>query len=202
MTRTTSDIDAGRQYSIFETRLGGHLYQVVARLQYDALAPHGFVGACGYTVNLDLGDASFFSEIAAQVSGFGDAGENLDLAILGERGRAAAGHATTLPATSRACPLLFFDPATIAVAPPPDLTIRQWAVQVSTARDPTWVWATRSADWTRLVAMAAAFTLTISLILTVYIVRVNARLAEMPGRRRLHSDSRAEHSAVDDAGCG
>ena len=80
VTRTTSDIDAGRQYSIFETRLGGHLYQVVARLQYDALAPHGFVGACGYTVNLDLGDASFFSEIAAQVSGFGDAGYTPDWA--------------------------------------------------------------------------------------------------------------------------
>lgn len=179
LARTSVDIEAGRQYSIFEMNLSGHPYQVVTRLQYDGHPPDGFVGAFGYTVNLDWVTQSYFSEIAAQVSGIVDAGETLDLAILDERGHAAAGRATSLPATSRTFPLLFFDPATIAVDPPPDLMIRQWEAQVSTARDPTLAWATRSADWSLLVAIAAAFTLSLSLIFTVHIVRVNARLAEM-----------------------
>lgn len=179
LARTSVDIAAGRQYSIFETVLSGHIYQVVTRLQYDGQPPDGFVGAFGYTVNLDWVSRSYFSEIAAQVAGIVDAGDTLDLAILDEQGHPAVGRATTLPATSRTFPLLFFDPATIAVDPPPDITIRQWAAQVSSARDPTLAWATRSADWSLLVAMAAAFTLSLSLIFTVHIVRVNARLAEM-----------------------
>lgn len=179
LARIQKDIDAGRQYSIFEATLGGQLYQVVTRLQYDEQGPDVFESAFGYTVNLDWVTKSYFSEIAAQVSGIGNTGENLDLAILDQQGQSIAGQATRLPATSRYFPLLFFDPATIIVDPPADLTVRRWEVQVSTARDPTLAWATRSADWTLLVAMAAAFTLSLSLIFTVHIVRVNARLAEM-----------------------
>jgi signal transduction histidine kinase len=138
------------------------LYQVVTRLQYDEQERDVFESAFGYTVNRDWVTRSYFSEIASQVSGIGNTGENLDLAILDERGQPITGQGTRLPATSRYFPLLFVDAASIAVDPPPDLTVRRWEVQVSTARDPTLAWATRSADWTLL-----------------HIVRVNARLAEM-----------------------
>lgn len=138
------------------------LYQVVTRLQYDEQERDVFESAFGYTVNRDWVTRSYFSEIASQVSGIGNTGENLDLAILEERGQPITGQGTRLPATSRYFPLLFVDAASIAVDPPPDLTVRRWEVQVSTARDPTLAWATRSADWTLL-----------------HIVRVNARLAEM-----------------------
>jgi signal transduction histidine kinase len=178
IARIQADIDAGRQYSIFETELAGQAYQVVTRLQYDEQGD-GFESAFGYTVNLDWVTRSYFSEIVAQVSGIGNAGQTLDLAVLDGRGRAITGTTSDLPATSRSFPLLFFDPATIAVDPPPDLKVRKWEVQVSAARDPTLAWATRSADWALLVAVAAAFALSLSLVFTVHIVRVNARLAEM-----------------------
>ena len=136
MARIHADIDAGRQYSIFEAQLGKQLYQVVARLQYDEQGPEVFESVFGYTVNLDWVTRSYFSEIASQVSGIGNAGENLDFAILDERGQPITGQGTTLPATSRYFPLLFFDPATITVDPPPDLTVRRWEVQVSTPAIP------------------------------------------------------------------
>lgn len=178
MARIQADIDAGRQYSIFEIELAGHPYQVVTRLQYDEPGD-AFESAFGYTVNLDWATGSYFSEIVAQVSGIANAGQTLDLAVLDEQGRTITGNTSNLPATSRSFPLLFFDPATVTVDPPPDLAVRRWEVQVSAARDPTLAWATRSADWALLVAVAAAFALSLSLVFTVHIVRVNARLAEM-----------------------
>lgn len=178
LNRIQTDLDAGRQYSIFETEFAGHPYQVVTRLQYDEEGD-GFESGFGYTVNLDWAVGSYFSEIVAQVSGIGNAGQTLDLAVLDETGQTITGNTSNLPATSRSFPLLFFDPATITVDPPPDLDVRRWEVQVSAARDPTLVWATRSADWALLIAVAAAFALSLSLVFTVHIVRINARLAEM-----------------------
>lgn len=177
--RIRQDIVAMRPYSIFETTLGGQPYQVITRLHYNEEMPQGFESAFGYTVNLDWVTKSYFSEIASQVSGIVNAGGNMDLAILDGDGRAVAGDVTSLPAASRLFPLLFFDPATTAVDPPADLTVHNWRVQVSTARDPALAWASRSADWTLAVAVAAALVLSLSLIYTVHTVGVNARLAEM-----------------------
>ncbi len=75
--------------------------------------------------------------------------------------------------------MLFFYPAAVVVDSRTDLPIRTWKVQVSSADDPTLVWATRTAQWTRVVMFGAALALGVSLILTFRAVRHSAALAEM-----------------------
>ena len=134
----------------------------------------------GYTVNLDWVTRSYFSEIVvAGVRALAARGENLDFAVLDERGQPITGqrhgaagdvallsaavfrfrhHYRRSPARSR-----------FAAGRPGEHRPRSHARLGDAERrlDPA---GRRS---------AAAFTLGLSLIFTVHIVRVNARLAEM-----------------------
>ena len=170
---------AGRRHSIFETRLGNEPYQIVARLQYQGPCREQLENIFGYTVNLDWAARSYFAEITAQVGRIGNSGIQLHLAVLDERDRLITGTGGAAPATVRQFPLLFFDPATVILDPPPDLDLRNWKVRVSAADDPTLVWATRSADWTLLVITAIALTFGVSLMFTFHAVRANVALAEL-----------------------
>lgn len=177
--RIQNDAAAGRRYSIFETRLGNEPYQIVARLQYQGPYREQLENIFGYTVNLDWAARSYFAEITAQVGRIGNSGIQLDLAVLDERDRLITGTGGAAPATVRQFPLLFFDPATVILDPPPDLDLRNWKVRVSAADDPTLAWATRSADWTLLVITAIALTFGVSLMFTFHAVRANVALAEL-----------------------
>jgi signal transduction histidine kinase len=173
------DAAAGRRYSIFETRLGNEPYQVVARLQYQGPYREQLENIFGYTVNLDWAARSYFAEITAQVERIGNSGIQLNLAVLDDHERLITGTQAAAPSTMRQFPLLFFDPATVVLDPPPDLGLRNWKVRVSAADDPTVLWATRTADWTLLVITATALTLGVSLIFAFHAVRANVALAEL-----------------------
>lgn len=177
--RIQRDARAGRRYSIFETRLGDERYQVVARLQYQGPFRENLENVFGYTVNLDWAERSYFAEITAEVERIDRSGVELHLAVFDEKGHLITGSNGTAPTTLRQFPLLFFDPATVILDPPPDLDFRNWTVRVSGADDPTLIWATRSADWIFLVTTAIAMTLGVSLVFTYQAMRANAALAEL-----------------------
>ena len=167
------DASAGRRYSIFETRLGHERYQVVARLQYRGPYRENLDNVFGYTVNLDWAERSYFAEITAQVGRIDRSGIELHLAVLDEQAHLITGTSGAAPATVRQFPLLFFDPATVLLDPPPDLDLRHWTVRVSGADDPTLVWASRSADWILLVITAITTILGASLVFAFQAVRAN-----------------------------
>ncbi|MPZ17324.1 MAG: GHKL domain-containing protein [Luteitalea sp.] len=177
--RIRQDAKVGRRYSVFDVTLARERYQVVARLQYDEPFRERLESIFGYTVNLRWVRRSYFSEITAEVARIGNRGVDLDLAVLDEHGSLIAGSANAVPATRRSFPLLFFDPTTSAVDPPADLAVRTWQVRVSSANDPTLVWATRSANWTLGVMTAAATGLGVSLIFGFYAARASVMLAEV-----------------------
>ena len=179
LQRIQRDATAGRRYSIFETRLGNERYQVVARLQYQGPYREVLVNVFGYTVNLDWAERSYFAEITAQVERIDRSGIELRLAVLDEQEHLIAGTSGNAPVTVRRFPLLFFDPVTVLLDPPPDLDLRHWTVRVSGAHDPTLIWATRSADWILLVITAIAVTLGVGLAFTFQAMRANAALAEL-----------------------
>lgn len=174
--RIERDARAGRRYSIFETRLGDERYQVVARLQYQGPFRENLENVFGYTVNLDWAARSYFDEITAQVERIDRKGIELHLAVFDETARLITGSSGSTPATLRQFPLLFFDPATVILDPPPDLNLRNWTVRVSSADDSTLTWAT---DWIIVVITAIAMTLGVSLMFTYQAVRANAALAEL-----------------------
>jgi signal transduction histidine kinase len=177
--RIKADAAALRRYSVFEMRLDGRLYQIVARLQYREPLRETLENVFGYTVNLDWVRRSYFAEITSQVARIGDAGIDLDMAVLDEGDRLVTGSDTARTGTGRQFPLLFFDPALLVVDPPPDLSVRTWKVRVSAASDPTLAWATRGADWTFVLMAAAAMGLGASLLLTMRAVRASVALAEL-----------------------
>ena len=177
--RIQHDATAGRRYSIFETRLGNERYQVIARLQYQGPYREDLANMLGYTVNLDWAERSYFAEITAQVERIDRSGIDLHLAVLDEQDHLIAGTSGAAPAALRQFPLMFFDPATVILDPPPDLDLRNWTVRVSGADDPTLIWATRSADWTLLAITVIAMTLGVSLVFTFQAVRANVALAEL-----------------------
>jgi len=174
--RIERDARAGRRYSIFETRLGDERYQVVARLQYQGPFRENLETVFGYTVNLDWAERSYFAEITAQVERIDRSGIDLHLAVFDEQAHLITGSSGSAPATRRQFPLLFFDPATVILDPPPDLDLRNWTVRVSGDDDSTLVWAT---DWIIVVITAIAMTLGVSLVFTYQAVRANAALAEL-----------------------
>jgi len=177
--RIQRDASAGRRYSIFETRLGGERYQVVARLQYQGPFRENLDNVFGYTVNLDWAERSYFAEITTQVERIDRSGVELHLAVLDEEEHLITGSRGAAPATLRQFPLLFFDPATVLLDPPADLDLRNWTVRVSGADDPTLIWATRTADWILLVITAIAVTLGVSLAFTYRAMRAHVALVEL-----------------------
>ena len=174
--RIQRDARAGRRYSIFETRLGNERYQVVARLQYQGPFRENIENVFGYTVNLDWAERSYFAEITAQVERIDRSGIDLHLAVFDEKAHLITGSSGSAAATLRQFPLLFFDPATVILDPPPDLDLRNWTVRVSGDDDSTLIWAT---DWIIVVITAIAMTLGVSLVFTYQAVRANAALAEL-----------------------
>jgi len=177
--RIQADIDQGLTYSVFETELLGHRYQVVSRLQYNDPDRTAFDSALGYIVNLEWVATSYFGEIASQVSAIGDSRKLLRLSVSDDQGQSVTGTPTGSPMVARTFPLLFFDPSSVSLGMPPDLPVRTWRVLASPAGNPTLSWAERGADWALVAAGTAVLMLALSLVVTVRIIWANATMAEM-----------------------
>ena len=179
--RIERDIKGRRRYSTFDLSVAGVPYQVVALISYDSPAREHAERVFGVAVNLNWARDHYFADIVQQVAQI--AGNTGGVDIFRDRrtrpARRRKGRAATVPqpAATRQFPVLFFDPAIVAVDPPADLTLRSWTIAASAAGDPTFVLAARGAWRSLTVAGAGVALVALSLIATTRAARASAAVA-------------------------
>ena len=178
-TRIERDVQLHRTHSIFEVKINGHQYQVVARPMYSTDgARRGFA----VLVNLDWAEANYFAALTSQVARIAGAGEGMVSTILDERGRPLPGlpsSGTEPPVQQRTFSVAFFDPVLTALDQPADLPLRSWTIHVNAAADPTLALAARGARRTLVVIAAAALALALGLFVTTRAAQAVANISEM-----------------------
>jgi two-component system phosphate regulon sensor histidine kinase PhoR len=178
--RVERDIRGRRRYSTFDWVLAGIPYQVVALISYDSPARERASRVFGVAVNLDWARDHYFAEIVQQVAQIAGTSGGVSFSVTDERGRpvgASQNGGIRQPAATRQFPVLFFDPAIVAVDPPADLTQRSWTIAASAAGDPTFVLAASGARRSLTVAGAGVALVALSLIATVRAARASAAVA-------------------------
>ncbi len=178
--RIESDVTSRHGYSVFDTTIEGVPYQVVALLAYEGVTRERLDRVFGIAVNLAWAREHYFAEILQQVARIAGSASVTSFAVVDDRGRRIAGSlepAMRQTVATRVFPVLFFDPAIVAVDPPADLAQRSWTVAASAAGDPTFVLASRGAQRSLFVVIAGVALLALSLIATARAARASAAVA-------------------------
>ena len=179
--RIEKDAAQGRRFSVFETKIGGVPYQVIARLVYGDAYHEKLEAAFGFTVNLPWVRDHYFPELTRQVARIA-ADPDLGVAVLDDRGKAvvgSAGEAAENMTVRRNFPLMFCDPLLVALDPPEDLSHVSWNVQVRMDTDATLAATIDGVNRTLIFSAAAASVLALGLVLTARAVRESERLTEL-----------------------
>jgi signal transduction histidine kinase len=179
--RIEKDAALGRRFSVFETRIGGVPYQVVARLVYGDAFREKLEAAFGFTVNLPWVREHYFPELTRQVARIA-ADPDLGVAVVDDHGQAVVGspgQAAENMIVKRSFPLTFFDPWLVALDPPQDLSRASWDVQVRMDTDATLSATIAGVNRTLIFSAAAASVLALGLVLTARAVRESERLTEL-----------------------
>jgi len=176
--RLLTDLKNGSEYSIFECRVHGVRYQVVARKL--RRSPREISdGVFGFMVNLDWAKTNYLATTAEQIV---KDSEGTEYTIVDDEGKTIAGHplipAERHPRVSQ-LPVFFFNQALVAEQPPADLARWAWSFQVSSSRDPTLTIAASGAQRTMIVVAAAVLALGIGLWFIVHGTRAAAELTTM-----------------------
>jgi signal transduction histidine kinase len=180
--RIQKDAAQGRRFSVFETKIGGVPYQVIARLVYGDAFHEKLEAAFGFTVNLPWAREHYFPELTRQVARSGAADPDLSVAVIDDRGQpviGSTGAAAPNMIVSRDFPLMFFDPWLVALDPPQDLSHTSWDVQVRMDTDATLSATIAGVNRTLIFSAAAASVLALGLVLTARAVRESERLTEL-----------------------
>jgi signal transduction histidine kinase len=179
--RIDRDVANRRDYSLFETTLDGAQYQIVARILYRDPAHERAESVIGFMVDLGWARREYFKALSRQMTGIGDGGPGLDIAMLDEKGQAVVDDApgASVAGQTRTFPLFFFHPDLVILGQPPDLLARTWTVRVSGARDPTLLTASTAAEWTLLMIVLASAMLVGSVVLAMRVIRADAALTQM-----------------------
>jgi signal transduction histidine kinase len=180
--RIEKDAAAGRRFSVFETKIGGVPYQVIARLVYGDAFREKLEAAFGFTVNLPWARQHYFPELTREVARIGAADPDLGVAVIDDRGQAVVGSPGEPAANMtvrRPFPLMFFDPLLVALDPPGDLSRASWHVQVRMDTDATLSATINGVNRTLIFSAAAASVLALGLVLTARAVRESERLTEL-----------------------
>lgn len=178
--RIGQDVAARRRYSIFDLDIANVRYQVVALISYDGAARERLDRVFGLAVNIEWVRTHYFGDIVQQVAQIAGNAGSIVFSVMDDRGQHVGGisaQSVQQPLTTRAFPILFFDPTIITVDPPRDLTQRSWTIVTSAAGDPTFALATRGARRSLLVVGAGVALLAIGLLATVRAVRASAALS-------------------------
>jgi two-component system phosphate regulon sensor histidine kinase PhoR len=178
--RIESDVTSRHPYSVFDTTIEGVPYQVVALLAYEGVTRERLDRVFGIAVNLAWAREHYFTEILQQVARIAGSASVTSFAVVDDRGRRIAGSlepAMRQTVATRVFPVLFFDPAIVAVDPPADLAQRSWTVAASAAGDPTFVLASRGAQRSLFVVLAGVALLALGLIATARAARASAAVA-------------------------
>jgi signal transduction histidine kinase len=179
--RIQKDAALGRRFSVFETKIGGVPYQVIARLVYGDAFHEKLEAAFGFTVNLPWVREHYFPELTRQVARIA-ADPDLGVSVLDDRGHAVVGspgEAAANMTVHRIFPLMFFDPLLVALDPPQDLARASWNVQVRMDTDATLSATINGVNRTLIFSAAAASVLALGLVLTARAVRESERLTEL-----------------------
>jgi two-component system phosphate regulon sensor histidine kinase PhoR len=182
LSRLELDSQQGRRFSAFNLSLQGTNYQAVAVISYeDALRerPHSLIG---FLVNLAWVREHYFTELATEVAAIESSNGNVRYSIIDDRGEAVVGDARAAsgPASAaRIFPVAFFDPAAVAVDPPPDLIIPWWNAVATARDDPTLAAAELGARRTLAIAAVMTLTLAIGLFASLRAARARESLALM-----------------------
>jgi len=179
------DVDAqqGRRFSAFSMKIGADEYQVASTITYDDARRERTVSVLGYIVNLHWAREHYFGELTSQVAAIESGDRSVRFAIVDDNHRPVIGTPTALssdaPAAVRTFPVAFFDPAAVAVDPPPDLGLVWWTAEATTKDEPTLAAAERGARRTLAIAAVMTLTLAVGLIVGVRAARASADLAGM-----------------------
>lgn len=179
--RIEKDAAQGRRFSVFETRIGGMPYQVIARLVYGDAFREKLEAAFGFTVNLPWVREHYFPELTRQVARIA-ADPDLGVSVVDDRGQPVVGSpggAAENMIVKRAFPLSFFDPWLVALDPPQDLSRASWDVQVRMDTDATLSATITGVNRTLIFSAAAASVLALGLVLTARAVRESERLTAL-----------------------
>jgi signal transduction histidine kinase len=183
LDRIRHDMQQRRRFSAFTLPIDGVEYQVAASVSYVDSRREQPAAIIGYLVNLPWARAHYFSDIAAQVAAIESTDRSVRFTILDAAGQpvvgaAAAPNART-PAARRLFPVAFFDPAAVAVDPPPDLALEWWTAIAVAAGEPTLAAAERGASRTLVLAAVMMLTLGLALLVSLRAARASADLASM-----------------------
>lgn len=174
---------AGRRwFSAFELHAAGTTYQVITRLVYRDPLRERIDGLFGFMVDMEWARRHYFQGLTSEIDRVVQVTPGLTLSVADERGeRVTASRALGEdgPRSRREFPLMFFDPALVAVDASTNVPRRLWAVQVQAVDDPTLVSAINGSHRMLLIAAIAAAAVAIGLVLTARAVRAGAELAEM-----------------------
>src|SRR5262245_9955708 len=181
LDRLTRDLRERRTLSAFDQSIDGVPCQVVALLTYSDSARHR-TDVLGFVVNLDWVRETYFHDLTQQIGRIRGAESGLQLAVIDTAGEVRAG--ATAPdgrnlSSTRRFPLLFFDPAMIALDPPTDLRTEWWVAQASMMGTPEVMAARTGAYLTLLIASMSALVLAGGLGLSARAAHARARLTEM-----------------------
>jgi signal transduction histidine kinase len=183
LDRLEHDMQQGRRFSAFTMPIDGRDYQVAAVISYADATRGRPTALVGYVVNLQWVRTHYFGELASQVTAIESADRSVKFTILDDRGQRVGGSPpdTTAgaPVARRLFPMAFFDPAAVAVDPPPDLGLSWWTAIATASEDQTLAAAERGARRTLALAAVMTLTLALGLIVSLRAARANADLAVM-----------------------
>jgi signal transduction histidine kinase len=175
------------RFILFETKIGGETYQVIARAVYHPTSHSALQSIIGFTVNMNWVRGHYFSEMVGQLSRIVEGHSGPILEILDENGGTvtANANASVVPATNRSAlreekfPLQFFDPVLGVAAPHETLPMRYWTARVRPIQDEFMLAAANGERRTFMLISIAAAAVVVGLIFTVRAARSAAALATM-----------------------
>jgi len=183
LERIDADAQQGRRFSAFSSKIGDDEYQVAAAIFYDDARRERAVSVLGYVVNLRWAREHYFGELASQVAAIESGDRSVRFAIVDDNQHPVIGtfvaDPSDTPSAVRTFPVAFFDPAAVAVDPPPDLGLVWWTAEATTKDEPTLAAAERGARRTLTIAAVMTLTLAFGLIVSLRAARASADLSGM-----------------------
>ncbi len=183
LERIDADAQQGRRFSAFSRKIGDDEYQVAAAIFYDDARRERAVSVLGYVVNLRWAREHYFGELASQVTAIESGDRSVRFAIVDDNQHPVIGtfvaDPSDTPSAVRTFPVAFFDPAAVAVDPPPDLGLVWWTAEATTKDEPTLAAAERGARRTLTIAAVMTLTLAFGLIVSLRAARASADLSGM-----------------------
>ena len=179
--RVRGAAERGRPFGIFETRIDGDPYQIVAKLVYNLDEPHRLEHIIGFVVNLRWVREAYFRDITSEVHRLSGAREGLQVAVEDEQGVLVGGTPIArgvTPVAARRLRPVFFDPALLAVSSV-DLPVEDWTVSVSVVNEQESLAATATVARRLQLTTTAAIALALGLFLTARALRASADLSQL-----------------------